>query len=501
MRLIAVQLQHINQFDHLAVRLQSGQSKLPISLFLANQNAGKSNLLKQIFHGLSWLPARYKDLRSAGAIMPDSDIQNDALQAQIQITIEYPAELLPKPDDSQVQQDSPQDKQSEQPLEKPSEPSLEKPAAKVPSTRPQCHWTIKKIRSTPSSIALSRADTNGLDALIPQYQKLMESDPYFSLPCLAYYPSERFVHEVNLNIKNTQSALTPIHQAYDQVSLSFTTFNKFFEWLREVHDLENAQSAQLLRQYLDPQTRLADQAQFDELFSQLEHAYRLTPQRCLNSLRSAIHTVMPEIEDIFIEYQPKLRLMVKYQGKITPFLQLSQTEKTCCALVGDIVRRLCILNPNSLFPCLEGDGIVLIDDIDAHLDLTHRQQILQRLHRAFPRVQFIATATHSDMVEFQSDVECFELKYAQAHRIDLSAHQHRLAQVYQSLLAQNLEADNENNALAEKLPNENEVAIAESQNIEPLDFKQLMTLIQNLEPSLQQQLLQSLQDQSINPDP
>jgi hypothetical protein len=309
------------------------------------------------------------------------------------------------------------------------------------------------------------------------------------------------VHEVNLNIKNTQSALTPIHQAYDQVSLSFTTFNKFFEWLREVHDLENAQSAQLLRQYLDPQTRLADQVQFDELFSQLEHAYRLAPQRCLNSLRSAIHIVMPEIEDIFIEYQPKLRLMVKYQGKITPFLQLSQTEKTCCALVGDIVRRLCILNPNSLFPCLEGDGIVLIDDVDAHLDLTHRQQILQRLHRAFPRIQFIATATHSDMVEFQSDVECFELKYAQAHRLDLSAHQQRLAQVYQSLQTQNLNIENENNSLAEKLPNENEAEVAESQSIEPLDFAQLMALIQNLEPSMQQQLLQSLQDQSINPDP
>ena len=492
MRLIAVQLQHINQFDHLAVRLQSGQSKLPISLFLANQNAGKSNLLKQIFHGLSWLPARYKDLRSAGAIMPDSDIQTDALQAQIQITIEYPAELLPKPDDSQVQQDNSQDKQSEK--------ITEESTAKSASIRPQCHWTIKKIRSTPSSIALSRADTNGLDALIPQYQKLMESDPYFSLPCLAYYPSERFVHEVNLNIKNTQSALTPIHQAYDQVSLSFTTFNKFFEWLREVHDLENAQSAQLLRQYLDPQTRLADQAQFDELFSQLEHAYRLMPQRCLNSLRSAIHTVMPEIEDIFIEYQPKLRLMVKYQGQITPFLQLSQTEKTCCALVGDIVRRLCILNPNSLFPCLEGDGIVLIDDIDAHLDLTHRQQILQRLHRAFPRIQFIATATHSDMVEFQSDVECFELKYAQAHRLDLSAHQQRLAQVYQSLQAQNLEAEYENNTLAESLPNENEAESEESKNIEPLDFTQLIALIQNLEPSMQQQLLQSLQDQSINPE-
>lgn len=496
MRLIAVQLQHINQFDHLAVRLQSGQSKLPISLFLANQNAGKSNLLKQIFHGLSWLPARYKDLRSAGAIMPDSDIQNDALQAQIQITIEYPAELLPKPDDSQVQQDSPQDKQSEQPLEKPTEQS----SAKAPSTRPQCHWTIKKIRSTPSSIALSQADTNGLDALIPQYQKLMGSDPYFTLPCLAYYPSERFVHEVNLNIKNTQSALIPTHQAYDQVSLSFTTFNKFFEWLREVHDLENAQSAQLLRQYLDPQARLADQVQFDELFSQIEHAYRLAPQRCLNSLRSAIHTVMPEIEDIFIEYQPKLRLMVKYQGQITPFLQLSQTEKTCCALVGDIVRRLCILNPNSLFPCLEGDGIVLIDDIDAHLDLTHRQQILQRLHRAFPRIQFIATATHSDMVEFQSDVECFELKYAQAHRLDLSAHQQRLTQVYQSLQAQNLNTENENSDLADKLPSEDEAEAEEPKNIEPLDFVQLMALIQNLEPSLQQQLLQSLQDQSINPD-
>lgn len=37
-------------------------------------------------------------------------------------------------------------------------------------------------------------------------------------------------------------------------------------------------------------------------------------------------------------------------------------------MLGDIVRRMCLLNPLSLYPCIEGDGILMIDELDAQLD-------------------------------------------------------------------------------------------------------------------------------------
>src|SRR5699024_1140698 len=67
----------------------------------------------------------------------------------------------------------------------------------------------------------------------------------------------------------------------------------------------------------------------------------------LQTLKQSLNTVLPELTDIFIEYQPKLQLMVTYQHKTQPFQQLSNSIKNWIALVGDIVRRLCLLNPLS----------------------------------------------------------------------------------------------------------------------------------------------------------
>ncbi len=67
-----------------------------------------------------------------------------------------------------------------------------------------------------------------------------------------------------------------------------------------------------------------------------------------------MNIVLPELTDLYLQYQPRLQLMVDYEDQTLPFQQLSNTTKTWIALVGDIARRLCLLNPLSLNPCLEG---------------------------------------------------------------------------------------------------------------------------------------------------
>jgi hypothetical protein len=122
--------------------------------------------------------------------------------------------------------------------------------------------------------------------------------------------------------------------------------------------------------------------------------------------------------------------MVDYEGQTLPFQQLSNTTKTWIALVGDIARRLCLLNPLSLNPCLEGDGVLLIDQIDAQLDSTHCSEILNRLHQAFPRLQIIATGSREELLEHASTYQCLKLEHGKVSHLDLNTTKQQLEHIY-----------------------------------------------------------------------
>lgn len=79
--------------------------------------------------------------------------------------------------------------------------------------------------------------------------------------------------------------------------------------------------------------------------------------------------------------------------------QLSNGEKALLMLVFDIARRLAVVD--SVFPprevCANGEGIVIIDEIDLHLHPSWQREVLPALMKTFPKIQFIAT-THSPQV-------------------------------------------------------------------------------------------------------
>ncbi len=83
-------------------------------------------------------------------------------------------------------------------------------------------------------------------------------------------------------------------------------------------------------------------------------------------------------------------------GQTLVFNQLSSGEKAVIHLVADITRRLSIANSYSE-NSLEGEGIVLIDEIDLHFHPSWQVQIVKALKTTFPNVQFIVT-THSPLV-------------------------------------------------------------------------------------------------------
>ncbi len=115
----------------------------------------------------------------------------------------------------------------------------------------------------------------------------------------------------------------------------------------------------------------------------------------LEIVRNSLKKLLPEFTDFSIRRSP-LRMEVRKNNKVMTINQLSDGEKCLIALVGDLARRMAIANPMKENP-LEGNGIVLIDEIDLHLHPKWQRTVVSKLTEVFPNCQFIIS-THSPHV-------------------------------------------------------------------------------------------------------
>ncbi|WP_180178072.1 AAA family ATPase [Acinetobacter sp. YH01005] len=403
MKIQSIQLKHTLHFTD--ITLNFNYHDLPITLILGDQSSGKTSLLRFSYQALTWFAARYKDLRTAGVVMLDQDIMLNRLQSKLDIQVSFPEEIGSFQLSSDQQDQDPQ----------------------------CCSWQLYKTLNS-QGVGLSKAETQQLESMVALYQKALKADPLQGLPLIAYYPAERFVNDVNILNKNNPAIFQPSH-AYEISAIPFTTFIRFFEWFREISDIENAQSAELIQNLLHPKTQ-ADipNASDTPLFGhKLAQAQADLHAPSLRSLKQALETVLPDVSNIYLQYHPKLQLMVCYQGKDMLFQQLSNSVRNLVALIGDIVRRLCLLNPHSLYPCQEGDGILLIDAIDHQLDQNMTQVILTRLNQAFPRLQIIASGNRPELLEQASRFQCLQLQNKKLSEIQPEKLQETYDQIYQQL--------------------------------------------------------------------
>ena len=77
--------------------------------------------------------------------------------------------------------------------------------------------------------------------------------------------------------------------------------------------------------------------------------------------------------------------------------QLSEGERDLLALIFDLAYYLSRANPELDNPLQDGEGIVLIDELDLHLHPRWQRTIVEKLTTTFPNCQFIAT-THSPQI-------------------------------------------------------------------------------------------------------
>lgn len=113
-------------------------------------------------------------------------------------------------------------------------------------------------------------------------------------------------------------------------------------------------------------------------------------------VKKAIEQFLPDYTNLRVRRSPRPHMLIN-KGEVEFNLnQLSDGEKNLITLIGDIARRLSIANPESDNP-LEGNGIIMIDEVDLHLHPKWQQLMIPQLENIFPNCQFIVS-THSPQV-------------------------------------------------------------------------------------------------------
>lgn len=234
-------------------------------------------------------------------------------------------------------------------------------------------WNIAKVRRGRSKKDVVSVLIPASEAAKKMQSEISESQGQANLPLFAYYPVNRAVLDIPLRIRGKHSF--DLLSAYDEALTSGANFRTFFEWFREREDLENEN-----RKYAD-QLIKPDGFQFPD--SQLE------------AVRKALAQFMPDFKSLTVRRNP-LRMEVEKRGERITVNQLSDGEKCLMAMIGDLARRMAVANPLRKNP-LEGEGVILVDEIDLHLHPKWQRMVIPKLVEVFPNCQFLIS-THSPHV-------------------------------------------------------------------------------------------------------
>lgn len=389
MQIQSFSLKNIGQFQDLNVPIAPTEhNRSNVTVFIGNNGNGKTSLLKSVTTALTWYVARLKNDKSNGTQIPEEVILNGAKSATVEIIV----------NDLNLQQQ-----------------------IKAYS------WRIAKSR-TAKKAELS-SNLIGLNQLIDFYKQRFDEDDQSSLPLIAFYPVERSVIDIPLKIREKHQFLQI--DGYDNALNNAVDFRRFFEWFRDREDVENEVISELEESLLfeNFDKMLSIEQEMSSLLNELESdsldikKFELISQNLykfkeavtfkdkieseqakikgkkdiqLEAVRKAIYAFIPEFSNLRVRRKPRLHMSVDKNDKTLNVIQLSQGEKSLMAMVGDIARRLAMMNPKLDNP-LQGKGIILIDEIDMHLHPQWQRQIIQRLQVTFPNCQFILT-THSPLV-------------------------------------------------------------------------------------------------------
>jgi predicted ATP-binding protein involved in virulence len=266
----------------------------------------------------------------------------------------------------------------------PETPGAERPFTRVGLVASEdVQWDVTKLRSQQDRRHVPKgwgreALHDWLDPRVLEAEDSPAGQPTSPLPLVAAYGNERAVVEVPLREKAFNRDFDRFG-ALDEALRATTRFKAVFEWFRVMEDEERRGMEQ--------------RRDFD---------YRLP---ALEWVRRAIAAAELHCRNPRVETKP-IRMLVDFehpkgQTEELDISSLSDGYRTHFALVVDLTRRMVQLNPSDDLGDPERGtntpSVVLIDEVDLHLDPSWQGRVVQGLLAAFPNTQFVLT-THSEQV-------------------------------------------------------------------------------------------------------
>jgi predicted ATP-binding protein involved in virulence len=368
MKVHKLQLNNYGPFEKAEICFEAPMTETGnVTVFIGNNGAGKTLLLKSLATALSWVVARIRNEKSNGKSIDELDIKNGLPGATVKISIT---------DDNQSYE-----------------------------------WLLTKPR--PGRKINITSDLRGLVDIANKYREQLTKDHAASLPLLAYYPVERSVLEIPLKIRKKHS-FEQI-DGYDNALTQGVDFRRFFEWFRTREDAENESG--ISNEMLTKLQSTFKDAGNEKLWEKLREMQASARDKQLTAVREAIAVFIRGFSNLRIKRKPKLHMAVNKDQQTMNVAQLSQGEKSLMALIGDIARRLAMMNPSLENP-LKGVGIVLIDEVDLHLHPRWQRSLISNFTRTFPNCQFILTSHSPLVISDQKRVSCYLLDNARLTVLD-----------------------------------------------------------------------------------
>lgn len=230
-------------------------------------------------------------------------------------------------------------------------------------------WEVTKISPSFRSKDRPKSDlvqlTEYCDKLATEYFANPESS---NLPMFVKYSVNRSLIDIPVRVHKRH--ILDAMALYEERIDAGINLRSFFEWFREREDIEREEREERKSfEYEDPQLRV---------------------------VRRAISEVMNGYGDLHTRRKAPAGFELRKNGLTFRVEELSDGEKCYLTLVGDIARRLAICNQTLRNP-LDGEGIVLIDELELHLHPSWQSEAVDKLRKVFPNCQFFIT-THSPHV-------------------------------------------------------------------------------------------------------
>ncbi|WP_296238594.1 AAA family ATPase [Psychrobacter sp. UBA5136] len=401
MKVKRLHLQNYGRFEDLKIDFAPTAEKTGnVTVIVGNNGAGKSQILQALATSLSWFIAKLNDENADGVELSQSDIKNNTHLSSVKTSIE---------DLSCIERNK-----------KWVEESI------------QADWKIDATTEKKFRPATYGLRVNRLSKVIRSYIYKFKKNEETSLPIFAYYPVERIIRstpvEVSDDFVNNQFT------AYDNALKKSVNFESFFSWFREREDIENekivnsAKSVETQNESalikslksnfeypIGERNKKLSEDELDPFMSDFIKEFRINffsqyykvDDKLLSSVRQSIE-FFTSFKNIHIRRQGTPTMIVEKDGEELDVNQLSQGEKSLFALVGDIAHRLALLNP-SLDNPLEGEGVVMIDEVDLHLHPKWQHDLIDKLVATFPNVQFILTTHSPHVISDRNDILLYSL--------------------------------------------------------------------------------------------